>query len=717
MLYGAMFSGVSGLVAQGSRLSMISDNISNINTFGFKGSDAYFSTLTTTSFGSTSYSSGGVLTTTIQSISKQGLFSTTDKVTDVSIDGKGLFTVTNKDDLTGDFLFTRAGSFSEDALGNYKNNAGFYLLGWPLDNNAKLPGEAGNLNTTSYALFQSLEVVNLRTISGNAAQTTGVGLGINLKASQSILQGSGDTILFPSTSSNYKNAAIDLIVPDSNAGFELNQGDTITLTPSDPGTAYTFTYDGFIASNDVTAGILGASSITDSFTSAVAGDGFSITTLVSGITTTTTYSFVGSSPSVANAQFNSLETLQEAISLTSGLSARISNNQLYIANYDADNALTFANTGTGGTNFINAGNLNFVGNVAAAGAGVHRFACLYDLSNKIADPTSVGLVSRINSPLSNTEVIFSSLDPLGTLTISATGSTVGAVTSTGNTILAHLGISHASGYVYPTAYDPTNITKNMAYGTVTPQFTRNVRIYDAFGTGHDLQVSFGKTNYNTWAVEIYALNKSEIVSSRLDGQIAYGTLQFNGDGSLRNVSSSLVRPIDIVWSNQSDASEITFNWGTAGQAIGSIGAISIGKLDGMGQLDRPYEVNFVNQNGISAGLLNGVTIDMNGNVIAQFSNGTSRKIYKIPIANFTSPNHLRIVAGNVFAQTTESGDYNLVPPGTGGVGTIQPGALEQANVELSNELTNMIIAQKGYQANSKVIKTVNEMLEELLRVF
>jgi flagellar hook protein FlgE len=100
-----------------------------------------------------------------------------------------------------------------------------------------------------------------------------------------------------------------------------------------------------------------------------------------------------------------------------------------------------------------------------------------------------------------------------------------------------------------------------------------------------------------------------------------------------------------------------------------------------------------------------------------FSNGTSRKIFQIPLASFTSPNNLSGQGGNAYLETTQSGNYNLNVANTGNVGSISSGALEKANVELSDQLTRMIIAQRGYQANSKVIKTVNEMLEDLNRIF
>jgi len=358
--------------------------------------------------------------------------------------------------------------------------------------------------------------------------------------------------------------------------------------------------------------------------------------------------------------------------------------------------------------------------VAAAAAGVNRYATLQDLYTKINQQS--GLTAILNNALSASSVNFYATDPTGTLDISAVGQVVvaPATTSTQATIFTQLGVNPPTLPVldqYQAAYVASASTTNFAGGFVTPQFSRNVRVYDAFGTPQDLQVSFGKIGYNDWAVEIYVLDKKSIISSRTDGQIANGTIQFNGDGTLRNVSSSLSVPISIVWTDQALTSAITFNWGTAGSVAGTVGALQIGQADGLRQLDQAYTVDFVNQNGISAGLLSGISVDAAGHVIAQFSNGTTRNIYQLPLAKFTSPDNLTPVAGNAFAQTTLSGDYNLVVAGTGGVGNIVPGTLEQSNVELSEQLTNMIIAQRAYQSSTKVIKTVNEMLEDLNRIF
>ena len=184
-LFGAMFSGVTGLRAQSQSLSIISDNISNLNTTGYKATVNQFSTLVTSQVSSTSYSSGGVLSNPKQLIDRQGLLEASESATDVAITGQGFFVVnTNAAGGTlGQNLFTRAGSFVTDVNGNLRNTAGFYLQGWPTDSQgAVLPG----LDTST---VQDLETVNVNSILGSAEATSNISIGLNLPAAAAI----GDT--------------------------------------------------------------------------------------------------------------------------------------------------------------------------------------------------------------------------------------------------------------------------------------------------------------------------------------------------------------------------------------------------------------------------------------------------------------------------------------------------------------------------------------------
>jgi flagellar hook protein FlgE len=182
-IYGAMFSGVSGLSAQSRALGMISDNISNVNTVGYKSTQAQFSTLVTQSINKSVYTPGGVRAQPAQHLDKQGLLQSSASGTDIAVSGNGFFVVNESatPGLGDDYLFTRAGSFNRDASGNLRNTAGYYLQGWALDNNGQPIG-----NTS---VLSSLQTVNIANLSGTARATSTAEIGANLPSTAIV----GDT--------------------------------------------------------------------------------------------------------------------------------------------------------------------------------------------------------------------------------------------------------------------------------------------------------------------------------------------------------------------------------------------------------------------------------------------------------------------------------------------------------------------------------------------
>jgi len=269
----------------------------------------------------------------------------------------------------------------------------------------------------------------------------------------------------------------------------------------------------------------------------------------------------------------------------------------------------------------------------------------------------------------------------------------------------------STGTIGP-VYDPTSATKSMASGNIVAQFSRPIRIYDSLGGGHDLTVSFIKSASNKWAVEVYASTASEVTSSKPNGLIATGNVFFNGDGSLQSVDNTL-QSADVSWTNGAVSSTIAFNWGTAGSPFGTPNTNAIGKTDGLSQFNSAYRVNFANQNGAPVGDLTGVSITEEGFVVASYSNGQTQNLFKIPLASFANPDQLASSSGNVFTQSANSGEVNLRKAGDSGVGKIASSQLEQSNVELADQLTDMIVAQRAYQANTKVISTTDQLLSQL----
>ena len=202
-LFGALYSGVSGLQSQSSAMGAIADNVTNVNTVGYKGTLVNFKTLVTAQVSTTQYSPGGVQSAPRQGIDIQGLLQATTSTTDVGISGQGFF-VSNAaaEPQQGDlFTYTRAGSFSVDKGGFLQNSSGAYMQGWPLSAYAGSEGAStvdisGNTFQKSYIDTQgstvlindnvidtrNLRPLNLQTIGGTASPTTTMSIGANLPA-------------------------------------------------------------------------------------------------------------------------------------------------------------------------------------------------------------------------------------------------------------------------------------------------------------------------------------------------------------------------------------------------------------------------------------------------------------------------------------------------------------------------------------------------------
>ena len=177
-LFGSLFTGVSALSAQSQSTAMVSNNIANVNTAGFKRSEAAFYSLVTTEGRSSLYSPGTVAVNRVQRVDQQGAIQQTSSSTDVAVSGNGFFAVKRDSGANSDqeYLYTRNGSFSEDAQGFLRNTAGFYLYGWPLDQDENIPTASGDLS--------SLQPVDVAFLGGLTRATTSAELAINLDATE-----------------------------------------------------------------------------------------------------------------------------------------------------------------------------------------------------------------------------------------------------------------------------------------------------------------------------------------------------------------------------------------------------------------------------------------------------------------------------------------------------------------------------------------------------
>ena len=189
-LFGAMNSGVSGLASQSSAMAAIADNITNVNTVGYKGTTVDFQTLVTRQASTSSYSSGGVQSRPRAGVDVQGLLQSSASATDLGISGDGFFLVNEAAEpgSADQFLFSRAGSFTTDNAGYLKNTGGYYLQAWPTDRlgNVVLPSSNTGLTNQNIISPQFLETVNLNRVGGTADETTSISIGANLPANDAI---------------------------------------------------------------------------------------------------------------------------------------------------------------------------------------------------------------------------------------------------------------------------------------------------------------------------------------------------------------------------------------------------------------------------------------------------------------------------------------------------------------------------------------------------
>lgn len=241
---------------------------------------------------------------------------------------------------------------------------------------------------------------------------------------------------------------------------------------------------------------------------------------------------------------------------------------------------------------------------------------------------------------------------------------------------------------------------DMATGAVEPQFSRTFELFDAQGGGHYVTMGFAKTGANQWVAEIYG-DPAEVTAA--NGLLASGTVAFNPDGSLDRANSTpaLFDTLNVAWSNQAGSSPIKLSLG------------SQDGLDGLTQFGSPSALIASNSDGGMLNNLVSVEISKKGIVSAIFDDGTARAVFQLPLATFANPDGLTRLPGNAYGVSQQSGNVVIDRPGELGSGTIAAATLEASNVDLAQEFTNMIRFQRAYSASSKIITTVDDMLQEV----
>jgi flagellar hook protein FlgE len=251
--------------------------------------------------------------------------------------------------------------------------------------------------------------------------------------------------------------------------------------------------------------------------------------------------------------------------------------------------------------------------------------------------------------------------------------------------------------------DTTQAQYNYSDLNDVANYSNSITVYDSLGQPHDITIYYQKTADNTWSWLAVA-NTDEIdpaaVSSGDATQVASGQLVFQTDGTLDVASSSISSP----------------GWGPfAGAAVQSI-SFDFSESGSLTQYGQNSGLTAITQNGYAPGYLSYLDIDQDGIITGVYSNGERQKLAQVALANFQSTAGLERRGGNMLGATADSKAPAIGAAGTGGRGAVTPFSLELSNVDLESEFVNMIASQLGYQSNSKVISTTNEMLQTLIQV-
>jgi flagellar hook protein FlgE len=253
----------------------------------------------------------------------------------------------------------------------------------------------------------------------------------------------------------------------------------------------------------------------------------------------------------------------------------------------------------------------------------------------------------------------------------------------------------------PTATLPPIATQNVTVaGNLTSSLpvgqalTTTATVFDSLGTAHNVAISFTNTRPGAW----------DAAASYVDGAgatqtVPLGPVTFDPAGNLTSAATTSMGPLIL---GSGDPQTVTFALGDAMHAFS--------------QYDRASTVDAPTHDGSGGAELVDVTFTPDGSISGRYANGETRTLAILALGNVTNPAGLQRVGDNLFAMSPSSGEISTGQAGSGQLGSLSPGSLEGSNVDLAAEFTNLVIAQRGFQANSRVITTSDEMLADLVNL-
>lgn len=337
------------------------------------------------------------------------------------------------------------------------------------------------------------------------------------------------------------------------------------------------------------------------------------------------------------------------------------------------------------------------------------------------------------------------LDSLGNKPTNSTSLISLTTVNVGNIPGTSIATTKADVEIQIPAKSPIDAAGDPADGfPVGSQQSSDIVVYDSLGIAQSVRLIWTHVGTNAWNLTINpgsygnppAPNKVTNVLDNNGTPLAtanklgtplvsgdqYLKVTFNNDGTLKDITNNSTGNsvynngdgtvkirFDFSASGANPQQDISFNFGPKNPTVPGI-------LKGLTQKDADYSVVKLTQDGVPYGTYKGVTINEKGIVSGQFTNGLSQPLYQLPLATFANPNGLTPETGNVYSQTREAGDLILRDAASGGSGKVLGATLENSTVDIGTEFAKMIITQRAYNANTRVVSTSRDMLSELDRL-
>ncbi len=260
-----------------------------------------------------------------------------------------------------------------------------------------------------------------------------------------------------------------------------------------------------------------------------------------------------------------------------------------------------------------------------------------------------------------------------------------------------------AGTISPaTATSQVQLTSNLnATADVGSTYSTQATIYDSLGASHNVTFTYTKTATNTWSYSV-TIPAADVNGTTDPTVLATGSLTFDGNGNLTSPSAN-VTPIKVT-GLADGANDLSFTW-------------DLFDKNGNGLLTQeagPNSTSSIQQDGAGSGTLVNFNIGSDGTITGSFSNGKTETIGQLALASFADVQGLSQDGGNDYTPTLASGQPTIGAPGTGGLGSVSGGALEQSNVDIATEFAALIVAQRSYEANARVVTTFDQIAQDTI---